>query len=60
MNYEVMRKGDRNTYKETHMSSISNNQFGFMLGKSTMKAIHFMKQMIESYRARKRFAHGFY
>ena len=34
-------------------TSIINNQFEFMLGRTTIEAIHVMKQMIEYYRARK-------
>ena len=45
---------------EIHMrrcTSISENQFGFMLGWSTMEAIHLMRQTMEYYSARKRDLH---
>jgi len=34
--------------------SISKNQFGFMLGKSTTETIHFIKRFIELYGNRKK------
>ncbi|WMV36648.1 hypothetical protein MTR67_030033 [Solanum verrucosum] len=37
--------------------SISENQFGFMPGRSTTEAIHLMRRMVEKYRERKRDLH---
>ena len=36
---------------------ISENQFGFMSGRSTTKAIHLFRQLTERFRARKRNLH---
>jgi len=36
---------------------ISENQFGFMPGRSTTEAIHFLHQLIEQFRERKRNLH---
>lgn len=33
--------------------SISENQFGFMLGQSTTEAIHLVRRLMEKYRKRK-------
>ena len=38
-------------------TSISENQFGIMPKRSTIEAIHLMRQMIEYYKARKRDLH---
>ena len=37
--------------------SVSQNQFGFMPGRSTMEAIHLLRVLIEMFRARKRDMH---
>lgn len=34
--------------------SIAKNQFGFMLGRSTIKAIHSMRQTMKCYRVRQK------
>ena len=39
---------------------ISKNQFRFMLGRFPIELNHILRQMIEYFKARKRFAHGFY
>ena len=39
---------------------ISENQFGFMLGRSTTDAIHLLHQLIERLRERKRNLHMFF
>jgi len=38
--------------------SISKNQFGFVLGRLTMEAIHLIRRHIEVYRNMKKDAHG--
>ena len=38
-------------------TSITENQLRFMAGRSTMEAIHLMRQIMEYYRARKRQLH---
>ena len=40
--------------KET---TVIENQFGFMLGRSTIEAIHFLRQLIEKYREQKQDLH---
>ena len=37
--------------------TISENQFGFMPGRSTTEAIHLLRQLIERFRERKRNLH---
>ena len=37
--------------------TISENQFGFMPGRSTTEAIHLLRQLIEQFRERKRNLH---
>ena len=51
-----MGKTYRNMYEEIYFYIT----LRFMLGRSTMKAIHLMKQMMEYYRARKRDLHIVY
>ena len=36
---------------------MSENQFGFMLGRSTMEAIYFLRRVIEKYREKNRDIH---
>ena len=40
--------------------TISENQFGFMLGRSTTEAIYLLRQLIERFRERKRNLHKFF
>jgi hypothetical protein len=39
------------------MTSVTKNQFGFMLGRSTMEAIFLVRQLIERYKEQKKDLH---
>ena len=38
-------------------TTVSENQFGFMLGRSTMEAIYLLRTLIEKYREKKKNLH---
>ena len=39
---------------------VLNNQFGFMLGRSTIEAIYLLRRLMEIYREKKKRPYGFY
>ena len=41
-------------YRLRLKTTISENQFGFMLGRSTMEAIYLLRRLLERYREKKK------
>nr|GEY58733.1 craniofacial development protein 2 [Tanacetum cinerariifolium] len=58
IDYMLVRRGDLRLCKNCKVfSDVSENQLGFMLGRSTMEAIHIIRSLMEKYRERQKDLH---